>query len=89
MEPSSGCTSVVPARRGTRNQAIGRSRGGLTTKIVALVDALGNLVRFILLSGQQHDGVGVAPLIGSVHPSRAVVICDDVTREVERRHCRT
>ena len=35
------------ARGGT--QAIGRSRGGLTTKIVALVDALGNLVRFVLL----------------------------------------
>ena len=32
--------------------AIGRSRGGLTTKIVALVDALGNLARFILLPGQ-------------------------------------
>jgi hypothetical protein len=28
---------------GTHNQAIGRSRGGLTTKIVARVDAFGNL----------------------------------------------
>ena len=28
------------ARGGTKTQAIGRSRGGLTTKIVALVDAL-------------------------------------------------
>ena len=37
------------ARGGTKTQAIGRSRGGLTTKIVALVDALGNLVRFVLL----------------------------------------
>src|SRR3954449_5358833 len=44
---------------GTQNQAIGRSRGGLTTKIVALVDALGTLVRFILLPGQRHDSVGV------------------------------
>jgi transposase len=35
----------------------------LTTKIVALVDALGNLVRFVLLPGQQHDSVGVAPLL--------------------------
>src|SRR4051795_6543187 len=35
------------AKGGTQNQAIGRSRGGLT--IVALVDALGNLVRFVLL----------------------------------------
>jgi transposase len=36
-------------------QAIGKSRGGLTTKIAALVDALGNLVRFVLLPGQRHD----------------------------------
>jgi len=38
----------------------------LTTKIVALVDALGNLVRFVLLPGQSHDLVGVKPLIQDV-----------------------
>src|ERR671911_2195047 len=54
------------ATGGTHNQAIGRSRGGLTTKIVALVDALGNLVRFVLLPGQRHDMVGVPPLIEGV-----------------------
>ena len=54
------------ARGGTRNQAIGRSRGGLTTKIVALVDALGSLVRFVLLPGQRHDSLGVQPLIEDV-----------------------
>ena len=53
-------------KRGTQNQAIGRSCGGLTTKIVALVDALGNLVRFVLLPGQAHDMKGVAPLIENV-----------------------
>jgi hypothetical protein len=35
-------------KMGTQNQAIGRSRGGLTTKTVALVDALGNLARLVL-----------------------------------------
>jgi len=30
---------------------------------LALTDALGNLVRFVLLPGQRHDTVGVAPLI--------------------------
>jgi transposase len=35
----------------------------LTTKIVALVDALGNLARFVLLPGQRHDSVGVEPLL--------------------------
>ena len=54
------------AKGGTHTQAIGRSRGGLTTKIVALVDALGNLARFVLLPGQRHDSVGVEPLIAGV-----------------------
>jgi transposase len=38
---------------GPQSQAIGRSRGGLTTKILALTDALGNLMRFVLLPGQR------------------------------------
>ena len=35
----------------------------MTTKILALVDALGYLVKFILMPGQRHDIVGVPPLI--------------------------
>jgi hypothetical protein len=31
-----------------------------------LTDALGNLVRFVLLPGQRFDTVGVAPLIEGV-----------------------
>ena len=38
----------------------------MTTKLLALTDALGNLVRFVLLPGQRHDTVGVAPLIEGV-----------------------
>ena len=38
----------------------------MTTKIVALVDALGNLARFVLLQGQRHDSVGVEPLLDGV-----------------------
>lgn len=38
----------------------------MTTKIVALVDALGNLTRFLLLPGQRHDSIGVAPLITGI-----------------------
>ncbi len=49
--------------RGTQSQAIGKSKGGWTTKILALTDALGNLVRFLLLPGHRFDTVGVAPLI--------------------------
>ena len=35
----------------------------MTTKILALTGALGNLVRFELLPGHRFDTVGVAPLI--------------------------
>ena len=33
---------------------------------MALVDGLGNLIRFILLPGQRHDSVGVEPLLRDV-----------------------
>ena len=35
----------------------------MTTKILALTDALGNLVRFRLMPGQRFDAVDVPPLI--------------------------
>jgi len=38
----------------------------MTTKILALTDALGNLVRFVLLAGHRFDTVGVPPLIDGV-----------------------
>jgi transposase len=31
-----------------------------------MVDALGNLARFVLLPGQRHDSIGVAPLIAGI-----------------------
>jgi transposase len=38
----------------------------MTTKILALTDALGNLVRFVLLPGHRYETVGVAPLINDI-----------------------
>jgi transposase len=38
----------------------------MTTKILALTDALGNLVRFILLPGHRFDSIGVPPLIDGI-----------------------
>jgi transposase len=39
----------------------------MTTKILALTDALGNLVRFELMPGHRFDTVGVAPLIEGIN----------------------
>jgi transposase len=41
---------------------LGRSRGGLTTKIHALADALGRPLRFILTGGQTGD-ITIAPAL--------------------------
>ena len=38
----------------------------MTTKILALTDALGCLVRFELLPGNRFDTVGIAPLIKGI-----------------------
>src|SRR3954452_3463994 len=46
--PRQGPPARTRGKGGTSRQAIGRSKGGLTTKILALTDALGNLVRFVL-----------------------------------------
>ena len=40
---------------GQDSQALGRSRGGFSTKIHVAVDGLGNPLRFQLSAGQQHD----------------------------------
>ena len=37
------------------NQALGRSRGGFTSKIHAVVDALGNLLAFTVTAGQYSE----------------------------------
>ena len=42
---------------------MGRSRGGLTTKIHALVDANGNPVALKLTEGQAHDGKSASDLL--------------------------
>ena len=47
-------------------QAIGRSKGGLSTKIHATVDALGNLLSFHLTPGQACDLDGADQLLPNI-----------------------
>lgn len=46
-----------------QEQAIGKSRGGLSTKIHAAVDALGNPVRLLLTAGQRSEYIQAEALI--------------------------
>jgi len=48
---------------GSDDEAIGRSRGGPSTKINAVVDGHGNPLRFILTPGQVHDSKQAEALI--------------------------
>jgi transposase len=50
-----GPTSMRRAQKGTQKQALGRSRGGLTSKIHLAVRGLGLPVRFLLTAGQRND----------------------------------
>jgi len=45
---------------------MGRSRGGLTTKIHALVDANGLPIALKLTAGQAHDGKSAQDMLGTV-----------------------
>lgn len=58
---------AVPTRyrgkRGRFNQEIGRSKGGLTTKVHAVVDALGNPLRIHLTAGNVNDIVPACSLL--------------------------
>ena len=43
------------SRNNQDQEALGRSKGGFSTKIHALVDALGNPIKFIVTPGQRHE----------------------------------
>ncbi|ATJ92416.1 IS5 family transposase [Acetobacter tropicalis] len=54
---------AATGKGGPQNQALGRSRGGLTTKIHMLADALGRPLRFIITGGQVHDATQASALL--------------------------
>ncbi|MBD0392208.1 IS5 family transposase [Wolbachia endosymbiont of Pentalonia nigronervosa] len=55
-------------------EALGRSKGGFTTKIHALVDALGNPLKFTLTAGQRNDITQAEALTENI--SNSVVVAD-------------
>ena len=56
------------------NQFIGVSRGGKTTKIHAVVDGLGNPVRFMLTGGQVHDSKATDVLSRKLNLKNAALV---------------
>lgn len=62
----------MPVRRGIADHALGRSRGGLTTKIHLLCDSLGFPFTFFLSAGQRADSIHLTDLLEQVRlPGRS------------------
>lgn len=53
-------------KRGAAAEGIGRSRGGLSTKVHLIVDALGLPLTFKITEGQRHDILPAKELVGRV-----------------------
>ena len=54
------------------DRCLGRSRGGLTTKIHALTDENGLPVKLAITPGQTHDAVAAAELLGDLKAGQMV-----------------
>ena len=52
---------------------MGRSRGGLTTKIHAVTDAYGLPITLKLTAGQAHDGRSADDMLGTVGPGQTLL----------------
>ncbi len=57
---------------GQEAQAIGRTKGGINTKLAAVVDARGRAVGLCLAPGQRHDLRAIEPLLPYLRRHRAV-----------------
>lgn len=57
-------------------EAIGKSRGGLTTKIHAVTDGEGNAMRFIITEGNVHDSRKAQELLEPVIHEKSAVLGD-------------
>ena len=61
------CAVGAPHKKGGQvAQALGRSRGGFSTKVHVSVDALGNPLSFTLTGGQAHDITQAYDLIDGI-----------------------
>ena len=72
---SYACISMPPGSKKSGVRCEGRSRGGLTTKIHARVDAKGRPVRLLISPGNDHDVTFTAALLDGLE-KRAVVTAD-------------
>lgn len=72
-------------------QALGRSKGGFTTKIHALVDALGLPIKFILTPGQSSEVKQAPELIKDLKDANILgdkaFDCDEFIEQIDSQNC--
>jgi transposase len=72
-------------------QALGRSKGGFTTKIHALVDALGLPIKFILTPGQSSEIKHAPELIKDIRDANILgdkaFDCDEFINQIISQNC--
>lgn len=83
----SSCTGFYQER-----EALGKSKGGFTTKIHILADALGNPLKFILTAGQRNDITQAITLIETIKNSSVLADkgydSNDVIEHLKKNNCK-
>lgn len=64
---------MIDATHVTRNQAVGRSRGGRNRKSHALPDAEGRLIALLLTGGEGHDWPVAKRPVDRVEPAERML----------------
>jgi predicted oxidoreductase len=69
-DPRRDCliTAQGVGSRQSARRLIGRTKGGLNTKLHAVTDAKGRPLKFFMTAGQVSDYTGAAALLGSLPP---------------------
>ena len=67
--------SAATLKKSHPNRCLGRSRGGLTTKIHAVTDEHGLPVRLAITPGQQHDATVAGELLDGMKAGQMLLAC--------------
>jgi transposase len=61
-----------PKKSDPATECLGRSRGGVSTKVHACVESLGNAVRLLATEGQAGDSPQALPLLADLEPGKVL-----------------
>lgn len=76
IPPVSKCIRVQTEGKKTSDKAVGRTKGGLNTKIHTVVDGLGNPLYFQLSAGNVNDSEVAVDVLSHVNISQSNVLAD-------------